>query len=361
MKKVILMLLLVFVLVGCQSNEKIKVAYVAGITGNLSELGIYGRNAFLLKVNEINDKGGIDGRLIEPVIYDDLNDPDMIKEIYADIRDNDIEFVVGHILSALAEDVLIEAKSDDVLILSATMSTEIIDNIDDNLIRSCISNSLQGKKMSEIVTEDNKSSVLIVTDQRNATYSNEFDKTFNEKFDGTTKTIQYLPDDGSIDTILNEIDSGNYDALLMVTPALDTALISQKSKLIDDSIQLYSVSWSMSADLISNGGQHVEGLKLIYQESDDSYKEASDKFYDAYYKEYNEESIFIGDITYEMTGILFEAMEKSSKLSPEIVKSNIINHSFEGTSGKVEINEFGDRPGIYSAYIIEDGEFISIE
>jgi branched-chain amino acid transport system substrate-binding protein len=356
-----ILLLTSLLLVGCQSNEKIKVAYVAGITGNLSELGIYGRNAFLLKVNEVNNNGGIDGRLIEPVIYDDLNDPGMIEEIYFDIRENDIEFVVGHILSALAEPVLIEAESDDVLIFSPTMSTQLIDNFDDNLIRSCTSNSLQGQKMASIVSLDQRKSVLVVTDQRNATYSNEFAETYRNHYEGATKIIQYLPDDGSIETVLTEIESGNYDALIMVTPALDTALLSQKTKLMDESMNLYSVSWSMTSDLIANGGQHVEGLKLVYQNTDVLYKNESEKFYDAYFDEYNEKSNFVGEITYEATAILFEAMSESSSLTPENVKKNIINRTFEGLSGLIEINEFGDRPGIYSTYIVEEGEFIQID
>lgn len=355
------MLLLITLVTGCGSNKTIKIAYVAGLTGDLSELGVYGRNAFLLRVNEINESGGIDGKLIEPIIYDDLNDPDTIKDIYEDIKKQDIKFVVGHILSSLAESVLEEAQNDDILILTATMSTQLIDNIDDNLIRTCISNSLQGAKMAEIITGDNHKSVLIVTDQRNTTYSNEFAETFSNQFDGTIKTIQYLPDDNSLEVVLSEVATGQYSSLLMVTPALDTALLSQKAKLINDDIQLYSVSWSMSKDLLTNGGKHVEGLKIVYQDSNQIFDSVSNEFYEAYLAEYNEESNFIGEVTYEITTLLADAISNSKEIDATTVKGNLINKVFNGLSGEVEINEFGDRPGLYSTYIIKEGEFIQID
>lgn len=354
-------LLMALLLISCGKEEKIKVAYVAGITGNLSELGIYGRNAFLLKVDEINASGGIDGVLIEAMVYDDLNDPEAIAAIYEELEKNEIKFVVGHILSSLADAVLEEAQRDDILILSATMSTKVIDGIDDNLLRTCISNSLQGLKMAEVVHEDGHESVLIVTDQRNATYTNEFATTFSENFDGRVRSLQYMPDDGSDEEILAALEADDYSALIMITPALDTAVLSQKSKLMDEAVDLYTVSWSMTKDLISNGGKHVEGMKIVYQESETLYEEKLAKYYNDYYQAYNEDSNFIGEITYEITSILAEAMANSETLDAKSVKANIVDHSFQGMSGIIEINSDGDGPGHYSLYIVKNGEFVPLE
>jgi len=362
MKKIgIFLMAIVLILSGCSSNKPIKVAYVAGITGDLSELGIYGRNAFLMRVDEINAQGGIDGRLIEPLVYDDLNDPEKIKAIYKEIEEEEIDFVVGHILSSLAESVLKEASSEDVLILTATMSTRIIDNVDDYLIRTCISNSQQGKKMGQLIKDDGHRAAILVTDQRNKTYSDEFGVTFESFYDGQVMTIPYLPDDESMEKILQAVESGEYGALIMVTPALDTALISQRIRLINNSLDFYGVSWSMSPDLIANGGKHVEGLKIVYQEADDQFKEARDKFYADYLETYKEESNFVGQITYEISDILFKAMKASKKIEPDQVKKELINHSFHGLSGLITINEYGDRPGVYTTYIVEEGQFIQID
>jgi len=52
-----------------------KVALVAPFTGSGSILGDYIRNAFAMAVDEINAKGGVRGRKIEYVIYDDAAAP----------------------------------------------------------------------------------------------------------------------------------------------------------------------------------------------------------------------------------------------------------------------------------------------
>lgn len=52
-----------------------KVAVVAPFTGSGSILGDYIRNAFAMAVDEINAKGGVRGRQIEYVIYDDAAAP----------------------------------------------------------------------------------------------------------------------------------------------------------------------------------------------------------------------------------------------------------------------------------------------
>ncbi|OPZ65230.1 MAG: Leucine-, isoleucine-, valine-, threonine-, and alanine-binding protein precursor [Firmicutes bacterium ADurb.Bin506] len=52
-----------------------KIAVVAPFTGSGSILGDYIRNAFIMAVEEINAKGGVRGRQIEYVIYDDAAAP----------------------------------------------------------------------------------------------------------------------------------------------------------------------------------------------------------------------------------------------------------------------------------------------
>ena len=52
-----------------------KIAVVAPFTGSGSILGEYIKNAFTLAVEEINAKGGVRGRQIEFVIYDDAAAP----------------------------------------------------------------------------------------------------------------------------------------------------------------------------------------------------------------------------------------------------------------------------------------------
>lgn len=363
MKKIVLILLIIttLILAGCSNNNPIKVAFVGGISGKLSEIGVASRNGFLLKVDEINNSGGINGRLIEPHVVDDKNDPTLIPGIYDDLRTQDVEFVVGHILSSMAESVLVEADKEDVLIMSATMTTNLIDNKDDYLIRTATSNSFQAIKMAMTVNKDQQQKIIGVIDQRNKAYTEEFAEVFKNHYAGDLITVPYNADDNSKDALFAAIKEHSPEAVLLITPALDTALMAQRIKILNENINLYSVSWAMSTDLIRNGGDAVEGMKIVYFEKSTKYENKLLNFQKLYKEKYKEESIFVSNLSYEISEILFDTMKSVKKPSPTLVKNAIINHTFKGIESDLTINEFGDRPGKYEIFQVVNGDFKFLE
>ena len=56
-------------------EDVIRIAFFAPLTGNSMQYGVSFQNAINMKVSEINKAGGIDGKQIEIVAYDDKNDP----------------------------------------------------------------------------------------------------------------------------------------------------------------------------------------------------------------------------------------------------------------------------------------------
>ncbi len=61
------------------ATRTIKIGLAGTLSGPASELGVSGRNGFNLAVGIINESGGINGRLIEPVIKDDKGDLNRAK------------------------------------------------------------------------------------------------------------------------------------------------------------------------------------------------------------------------------------------------------------------------------------------
>lgn len=357
MKKVmILMLVVVLLFTGCADKSPIKIGYIAGLSGTMSELGVAGRNAFLLKVDEVNAAGGINGRLIEAVVKDSESNPDLIPGLYNELREEEVEFVVGHILSSMASSVLDEAAKEDILIISATMSTNLIDNRDDYLLRTAVSNSFQATRMAKQLNDDGKNNIIVVTDQRNATYTEEFAQSMVDEYKGEMTIMPYDATDELTDSIYNKVEEMSPDGVLMITPAIDTATMAQRIKQIGD-IDLYSVSWSMSTDLIHNGADSVEGMKIVYFDNNDLYSAERNEFKKKYLEKYNEEAIFVSDIVYEASTILMDQMASVDDLSPQAVKDSIVGSTFEGIEDNVSFNEYGDRPGEYQIFIVEDGEF----
>ena len=73
--RVLAVLLFAFNTGSCAAAVPIRIGFVAVLTGPLAELGVAGRDGAILAVEEVNRAGGIDGRRLELLPYDDHYDP----------------------------------------------------------------------------------------------------------------------------------------------------------------------------------------------------------------------------------------------------------------------------------------------
>jgi branched-chain amino acid transport system substrate-binding protein len=55
-------LALLAILSGCLDNKPIKIAFIGAVSGNYSKVGTSVRNAVLMKIDSVNQAGGINGR-----------------------------------------------------------------------------------------------------------------------------------------------------------------------------------------------------------------------------------------------------------------------------------------------------------
>ncbi len=62
---------LLLALAACSPPEPVKLGFLGGLSGRVADLGEAGRNGTLMAVEEANTAGGVNGRKIELLIYDD--------------------------------------------------------------------------------------------------------------------------------------------------------------------------------------------------------------------------------------------------------------------------------------------------
>ena len=63
----------------CGEEPALKIGFVGGLTGRVADLGVAGRDAAILAVEEINASGGIDGRKVHLLVKDDKQDAETAK------------------------------------------------------------------------------------------------------------------------------------------------------------------------------------------------------------------------------------------------------------------------------------------
>ena len=70
-RKVLICLLFWTILFSCKPSEPIRIGFVAGTSGRVADMGIAGRDAAQLAVDQRNNAGGILGRKVQLIIKND--------------------------------------------------------------------------------------------------------------------------------------------------------------------------------------------------------------------------------------------------------------------------------------------------
>ncbi|MEJ2855090.1 MULTISPECIES: ABC transporter substrate-binding protein [unclassified Saccharothrix] len=88
---------------GGQSGPPVHVALVTGLTGELAEASAHMENSVRMQVDDVNRGGGVAGRPVELLVYDDGGQPDRAAAIAEEIvREDRAMYVIGHGASTTA-------------------------------------------------------------------------------------------------------------------------------------------------------------------------------------------------------------------------------------------------------------------
>jgi branched-chain amino acid transport system substrate-binding protein len=82
------------------SKNPIKIGVLTSFTGPFTAWGVQTRNGMALAVNEINRKGGVNGRLLNLVTVDDQNSPNATIDGFRKLTDQDHVVAVGGVISS---------------------------------------------------------------------------------------------------------------------------------------------------------------------------------------------------------------------------------------------------------------------
>ncbi|WP_034326186.1 MULTISPECIES: ABC transporter substrate-binding protein [Aminobacterium] len=124
--RLIAALLLVFCLSGSAlAADTIRIALVAPFTGLGSILGDFIKKGAQLAVDEINAKGGIDGKQIEMLVYDDQANPSTAMNVVRKVINDDVVAIFGPNMSSAVLGVHSLAKQSKIPMLVAATSPNL--------------------------------------------------------------------------------------------------------------------------------------------------------------------------------------------------------------------------------------------
>lgn len=364
---VFILSILISAAIGCEKKENpIKVGFVGGLTGRLSDLGTAGRNGVILAVEEINSRGGIDGRPVELITKDDKQDPKEALRVDRELIDEGVVAIIGHMTSAMSMAVLPFINKEKILMISPTTSTNKLTGIDDYFIRVIPPNKSQTDHLASQASKVmGLKRMAAIYDLSNRAYTEEFFNNFRQEFEGlggkiihaetftSGKDVDFVK---SADLLLKP----DPDGVLIVTGGPDAAMISQRIRMTGSKVPIISCGWAMTADLIHDGGPAVEGVIFSQLFNRESRQKTYLKFRKRFEERFGEAPNFAAAHGYEAALALFKALSKNA--DPQELKATILQQDmFEGVQGDFKVDKYGDPQRKRFLITVKNGQFQTAE
>ena len=360
---------LLMLLAGCARQEPIKIGFAASLTGITSELGVSGRNGAQLAVDEINRSGGIKGQPLQLLIKDDLNSPATAIKGDQELIAAGAVAIIGHFTSNTNMAVMPTIDQQKIVLISPTVSTELLSGLDDYFFRVIGSNRLQAEVLANAASHQEKiTTAAVIYDQRNLAYSGQIYQGFRIAFakNGGQVILAKAFSSGSgedFEKLAQELVASGAEGVVISASGADTALICQQIRKISSRVKIFSGMWGMTGDLIKNGGPAVEGIYLagIYDRNSD--EPSFLRFRHSYQAAYGEEASFSALLSFETVQILAQVLAQSKDFQPRSLKSTLTNiGEFSGLGdGMIQIDQYGDAQREYHLFKIRNKSFLRIE
>ncbi len=353
---------------GCGPKEPIRIGFAGGFTGNNSSVAISGRDAIQMAIQEVNRKGGLLGRQVELVSKDDKSDPEQTKAVDAEFIKEKVPVVIGHLMSGVAPAMMEAIKGQDILMVSPTISAASVSGLDDNFMRTILTNSDQGSYLASYIREKaHKSRMMILYSNTNKTFVDGMKQAVGDTFKSMGGTVVHEAridekDTKGMEAAIAEGVRQQADSVVLIMNAGDVAMFSQLLLKDGGNFSVYSGTWGMTADVIRMGGKAVEGIIFPAQFDPSSTNASYQKFSKEYQTLYGQIPDLGAVYSYDSAQVIFKAIRLAGSTEPEKIKEAIIKQrTFKGLQQDFVINATGDVVCPHFTIVVKDGRFVNID
>jgi len=344
--------------------ESIKIAVAAPMTGDNAEYGIGFTNAAQLMVDEWNAKGGVLGRQIEIVQYDDKNSSEEAATIAQKIvSEGDIVGVIGHFSSGVCLTAAPIYHENKIIEISPSASHPDYSKIGNFIFRNNTIISAEAAASIDIAVNDlgkkNIGIISIKTDWGTNTSKVIKDLVAEMSAQGVTVVAHEEVVEGSDDysSAITKLNEAGVDVVICAGMYNLVAPVAKQYKQINPDIKVVGFSNAYSQQLIELGGDAVEGICFPVIFFSQSEEENIKTYVDAFTKAYGNAPSALTSQAYDSVGMLLTAIETAGTTDSQAVRDTLAQVEYKGVTGDTKFDADGNVQKDFIKVTIKDGAF----
>lgn len=361
-------LLIAVALLGCESiEEPIRIGFVAGTSGRVADLGLSGRDAVQLIVEQINSSGGITGRKIELHIKDDKQQPEVARQAVNELINEGVVAIIGPMTSDMAVAVTPLLNEARMLNVSPTVTTQQLSGLDDYFFRvSSTTREYATRSARYQIKSDNMRRIAAAYDLNNRSFTENWLDNFTKSFtaDGgqiITATGFKTDDNKTLLETARELLAPKPDGVLIIANSMDSALLCQQIRKIAPDMRITLADWGATERLLELGGKAVEGVTVVQTFDRENPAPRYQAFREAYIKRYDREPGFPGVYAYDATEVILTAL-RAQKRGKTLKETILALRKFEGLQGEFSFDDYGDvMRSNASISVVRDRKFVVVD
>ena len=350
------------------TGDTIKIGGLAPLTGDVSVYGVAVDNGVKMAVEEINADGGVLGKQIEYIVYDEKGDATEAVNAYNKLVQSDnVVAIVGDVTSKPTLAVAQQAAKDKIPLITASGTAENITQAGENIFRACFIDPFQGELMASYASKklEKKTAAIIYN------ISDDYSKGLYEAFEAAAGDlgIEVVQVEGygkgTVDfkAQLTNIKSKNPDVIFLPVYYQDVALIAVQAKELGIEAQFLGADgWDGVIGQVDESNMDaVNGAyfcSLYSAQSDDPNLQA---FLSKYKETYGMDASQFAVLGYDAMKMLAQAISEAGSTDSAAITSAMAAIDFTGLTGHMTFDE--NRNPVKSAAItqIDNGEYKFIE
>lgn len=345
---------------GCNksSENEILIGEYESLTGSEATFGISSSNGLKLAVEELNNSGGLLGKKIKLITYDDQGKPSEAQTVVQKLINKDrVIAVIGEVASSRSKSGAQICQQSKIPMVTPASTNPEVTAIGNYIFRVCFIDPFQATVMSKFALNSLKvKRVAVLQDSKNA-YSTGLSKFFQAQFvkmGGEIVEVQsYFAGDKDFKAQLTAIKSKNPDAVFIPGYYTDVGLIAIQAREIGISQPLFGGDgWESEKLTEGKAADALEGCYFSTHVSTEDPSPAIQNFIKKYKEKYDMMPDAMSFLAYDAGLILFDAIKRAGSTDPEKIKDELAKtKDFKGVTGTITINE--QRDAVKPAVILE--------
>lgn len=334
-----------------ESTEPIKVGSILSVTGAAAYLGTPELNTLQMYVEDLNKSGGVLGRQLQLIHYDDGSDASKANGFAKRlVEDDKVDFIVGGTTTGSTMSMVPLVEKAGVPFMSLAGAVVVVEPVKKWVFKASTTDRIAAERVFMDMQARGISKIALLSE--NSGFGQSGKKQSEEVADkyGITFVVKetYGPKDTDMSPQLTKIKNmADVQAVFVFGFGQGPAIVTKNYRQLDIDLPLYHAHGVGSEEFISLAGTAAEGAKALAPalmigdtlENDDPQKPVVTSYRAAYKDRFNEDVSMFGGQAYDNFFIVIDAIKRVGSTDKAKVRDAIEStKGFIGTGGEVNMS-----------------------